>query len=324
MTERPKYLKLNSAAPSRSLKSPLEITSLRRHKSETDLLSEDSFNNPPRILGRKKDNTLISKIYQDPHVRKFALSSRDHLPVETVNYGRYDGNQLCYNSDDGFPRRKLLSYDDDLLSSNVVRKNEQFRGLRRVQQNLEKGQRQHIYSSSEDLLGNDECEKTSPRKDNTIVSKIYQDPNVRSFALTNKERESLRKKSYSSEEDVFSNKSSPGSPKLSSTRSESCLNDTITKNEIEIKTRFVHTPDPDIDELSKKQIVHNILDRMSRSRDVSQERGRKDGYITDEEINVSVKDLRKLFESNEITGKVISSLTARSLSKQIREDLKQK
>nr|CAH7738565.1 unnamed protein product [Callosobruchus chinensis] len=314
--ERPKYLKLNSSAASRNLRSPMETTNLKRYKSETDLLSEESFDSPPRILGRKKDNTLISRIYQDPLVRSFALSSREQLPVETLNYSRYNGNQLGYNSDDGFPsrtRRKLFSCDDNLLSSNVVgTTNEQFgrpRSYKSVTSpSSEEGislQRQQIYSSSEDLLETEE------------------NPNVRNFAMTNGERQAFGRKSYSSEEDISSNKSSPGTLRLSSTKSENSLNRILSRNEdTKIRASFLPTPDSDIDELAKKQIVHNILDQISRSRDASRERGPKDGGIADEKINVSVKDLRKLFESNEGTGKVISSLTARSLSKQIREDLK--
>lgn len=63
--------------------SPLKAsnqTVLRRHKSETDLL-EDSFDAPPKVLARKKDNTLISRIYSQPHVRQFALSSRNQVNV---------------------------------------------------------------------------------------------------------------------------------------------------------------------------------------------------------------------------------------------------
>ncbi|VEN62309.1 unnamed protein product [Callosobruchus maculatus] len=327
--ERPQYLKLNSSAPSRNLRSPLELTNLKKYKSETDLLSEDSFDAHPRILGRKRDNTLISRIYQDPLVRSFALSSREQLPVETLNYG----NQLGYNSDDGLQsrtRRKLFSCDDNPLSSKVVgTTNEQFRRKRNYKSvtspSSEEGislQRQQIYSSSEDLLETEESERPSQKKDNTIVSRIYQDPNVRNFAMTNGERQALGRKSYSSEEDICSNKSSP---KLSSTKSENSLNRILSRNEdTKIRASFLQTPDSDIDELAKKHIVHNILDQISRSRDTSPKRGPKDGCISDEKLNVSVKDLRKLFESNEGTGKVISSLTARSLSKQIREDLKLK
>nr|CAH7715875.1 unnamed protein product [Callosobruchus chinensis] len=141
--------------------------------------------------------------------------------------------------------------------------------------------------------------------------------------MTNGERQAFGRKSYSSEEDISSNKSSPGTLRFSSTKSENALNRILSRNEdTKIRASFLPTPDSDIDELAKKQIVHNILDQISRSRDASRERGPKDGGMADEKINVSVKDLRKLFESNEGTGKVISSLTARSLSKQIREDLK--
>ncbi|XP_018574031.1 uncharacterized protein LOC108913044 isoform X2 [Anoplophora glabripennis] len=410
--DRPNFVKATPTVRQRTLPQKDNSQILKRFKSETDLL-DDSFDKPPTVISRKKDNTLISKIYLDPNVRNFALSNRNQLPVQDVEISKPPlRNQLSldatvlahamnnnvkqpsYNSDDGlssnYIRKKSYYSSEEDLSSNhsaVNESNSAFKGFQNpnvrsyrlhsrpsvssedgllsdsslsLEKPRPKSTRSLIYSSSEDLLSIDEPEKLPKRRDNTLISKIYQDPNVRNFALTNREyipvSEDTIPKSprylSSSNEDLLSDHSvhqfrdvektlvkshEPNGTSITSGMSLDSLKIEEIPATPKIKQsareeityeRKMATPDPDINELAKKKIVHNILGQFTKSQpnlvgtsrlEIPKERK----MSTDsEEISISVKDLKKRFENNDAKSTVVSSLTARSLSKQMRETLR--
>ncbi|KAJ8913546.1 hypothetical protein NQ315_017097 [Exocentrus adspersus] len=400
--DKPNFVKATPTVRQRTLTGkPDNARALKRAKSETDLL-DDSFDKRPTVLGKKKDNTLISKIYLDPTVRNFALHNRNQLPVKDVetskpplrNQHSIDANVFAlatsnepkknvYNSDDGITlnhnrKKSYYSSEEDLSLHETA---PSFRGfhnshvrssrlssrpsvssedglLSDSSTTLEKpckakSTRSFIYSSSEDLLSIDETEKVHKKKDNTLISKIYQDPNVRNFALTNREympvpeeeipplTPKTPKPFHSSHEDLLLSdhsinqfadvektvRESNGASISSSISMDSLRIEETPKHgrEEPVYERKMTTPDPDIDELARKKIVHNILGQFqpnqSKVQIVSRPRERK--ISTDsEEVSISVKDLKKRFENNDAKNKVVSSLTARSLSRQMRETLK--
>lgn len=73
------FIKNNSINSSRKFE-PTPINKLNRSQSETDLISD--YDLPVTIIAKKRDNTLISKIYKQANVRSFALSNRDYIPVD--------------------------------------------------------------------------------------------------------------------------------------------------------------------------------------------------------------------------------------------------
>ncbi|XP_072402634.1 uncharacterized protein [Diabrotica undecimpunctata] len=325
---------------------------LKRYKSETDLL-DDSFYSPPKVLGRKKDNTLISKIYLDPHVRSFVLSNREHLPennkVPTFRTQLSSPEMVldhkAYHSDDGLSLRhtkRYFSSQEDLLSSNSIEvhngtmthtakmsfssEDEQFSEKSPVFSTAPVNRR--IYSSSEDLLSADEID-SSKKKDNTLISKIYQQPHVRQYALTARpfipvKEEKRIEKSISSEDEVFIEITK--APKVSSPK---VLPDLDTQFEtMNIKEKEPATNehdnenDPGVEEIARKKIVHNFLQKYSTSSTNLKITDSREDITNEEDITISVKDLRKRFEKNQPKNNIVSSLTARSLSKQMKEELR--
>lgn len=390
--DRPNFIKATPSARQRTLSHQDNSRTLKRFNSESDLL-DNSFDKPPTVISKKKDNTLISKIYQDPNVRNFALSNRNQLPVKNVEVSKpplrnqlsVDANviahatnnnvkQSSYNSDNGlspsYIRNKSYYSSDEDLSSNHSAVNESipaFKGFQNLNvrrnrlhsrpsvssedgllsdssTNLDKSPRPKstrglIYSSSEDLLSIDEIEKVPKRKDNTLISKIYQDPNVRNFALASREYipvpddtvPKTPKFVSSSAEDILSdhsvrqfrdNRENPIKPhesnenyltpgiSLDSLRIEEIPLSPIVKQSAKeegLYERKMTTPDPDIDELVKKKIVHNILGQFTKSQPnlatnqkLQVPRERKIS-MDSEEVCISVKDLKKKFENNDVS-----------------------
>lgn len=370
--QRPRYIKLQSTHSSTVLKTS-NPTNIRRHKSESDLL-DDSFDAPPRVLSRKKDNTLISKIYSQPHVRNFALSSRKQIPVDdaptspspilmtqrSLNEAtiRYNGKTPLYYSDDGMSlpqngKKSLYSSEEDLLESTSSKDGSlQINGRRYETKSKtisisseddvfsehssiaghsvkRSNSKTHLYSSSEDLLSIEEHERPHKKKDNTLIEKIYQDKNVRDFALSNRDYITLSEEYLSSkkktEDDV------PDSIHYISASEQAIIPQTpiilnedtvkkITKPEetIVISSSVHHqeeyernlTPDPEINELAKKKIVHNILEQYSVHKPevvqtIKIKREPKEinnNHEADEEIaTTSVKELRKKFENSDVS-----------------------
>ncbi|XP_060516758.1 uncharacterized protein LOC132696137 isoform X2 [Cylas formicarius] len=219
--------------------------------------------------------------------------------------------------------------------------------------------RKFIYSSSEDLLSTDEVEALPKRKDNTLISKIYKDPKVRKIALNSREfipdeyqSRSRKISQYNSDEEVFPDRRPASAPyekkeiyssvdNVSSTISEVGHKSYEFKREIsaekietkhwneEVRSKLVNKLEPDLEEIARKKLVHDILEKLSEM-DTSEVHIHPEGDDVRksveeiDEFRVSVKDLRKKFEINDGKSKhVVSSLTARSLSKQIKESLRQ-
>ncbi|XP_057670595.1 uncharacterized protein LOC130902455 isoform X1 [Diorhabda carinulata] len=339
-------------------------TNLKRHKSETDLL-DDNFYIPPKVLAKKKDNTLISKIYLDPQVRSFALSNRQHLPVNNLvptfrtqlSNPEYIIDYKAYHSDDGISTNRNKKYtvyssEEDLLSSSSIEmKNGTMIHTAKMSLSSEDDryserssiyspdQRKQIYSSSDDLLSIDEMD-SHKKRDNTIISKIYQQPAVRKYALEKRkhaqQQSNLQEKIVDVEDNVFTDVSRM--PKTTSTKDVDEME--IKLNEINIKEngndcnqngwddkeksplKNEEENDPGVEEVAKRKIVHNILGKISASQTNLGKSENKEEIHTEEDITISVKDLRKKFEKLDGKNKIVSSLTARSLSKQMRENLK--
>ncbi|XP_019871463.2 uncharacterized protein LOC109599854 isoform X2 [Aethina tumida] len=82
---RPTSLHLGSKTDQETKLTPLATTKNSNGTTPTRYssvpnLSQSPFDEAPTIIRRKKDNTLISKIYMDPNVRKEALAKRDFIP----------------------------------------------------------------------------------------------------------------------------------------------------------------------------------------------------------------------------------------------------
>lgn len=363
---KPTYKKLNSVTPTRYNKN-IEVAK-KRHKSESDLLSDDSFNAPPKVLGQKKDNTLISKIYSQPHVRNFAISTRKQLLVELTSptsptsqsrsiyeKNRYNGKVALYNSEGEatYENKTLYSSTEDLLdphpkhqsfmrsTSAIINSSSQRKNSisseddalsehsSTVGLTYKRNSKHQIYSSSDDLFSIEEQDTPHKKKDNTLIDKIYQNPQVRNYGLSTRDyipvqesNNSPVKKVYSSEDDIPGLKISPATAEnLILLQEESKRKgsphgpnydlhlaselDTETLSE-EIYQRYVSTPDPEIDEIAKRKIVHNLLDKFGGAKPEIAPRKK---VTTDKlEINdsgtemfISVKEMRKKFENKNVS-----------------------
>ncbi|XP_076254985.1 uncharacterized protein LOC143192981 isoform X3 [Rhynchophorus ferrugineus] len=212
--------------------------------------------------------------------------------------------------------------------------------------------RKFIYSSQENLLAIDEnnsrYDATLPKKkDNTLITKIYSDPRVLDFALKthgdNMPMEAITptptpKPNFSSTDDTYFFPQNI-QPKTSNTQKLYKSYDDLSSDNISFESSIqketqlskvqdgYNSEDIDIDEISKKRLVRNALGRFSKSEvhlKTSMERRQTEESMTQEdEIRVSVRDLRKKFENNDKRShQVVSSLTARSLSKKVKDILK--
>lgn len=341
----------------------------KRHKSDSELFIEDSFDTPPTVLNRKKDNTIISKIYNQLHVRNFALSSRKQVPVDATSSNpnihetsRYSGGVALYNSEGETASDKIPFNDsrEDLIEY-FPKKNRYNRSVSAITYTHRKysisseedvlsdhstsiGQKTHIYNSSDDLFSIEEQDKPHKKKDNTLIDKIYQNPQVRNYALVNRdyipaqeEQTTSIKIGYSSEDDTSDTNVSPVkrdiliSEKIMSTPPPLAPNKILTKTKSSYEPHYgvhlmsemnldeenekVHQrdlreamsrPDPEIEEIAKKKIVHNILDKLTTSnRNVASKRKnnphKQDSIESDTEVNISVRELRKKFEKNNVS-----------------------
>jgi len=219
-----------------------------------------------------------------------------------------------------------------------------------------------IYGSQEDLLSIDEMGALPQRKDNTIISKIYKDAKVRNFAIkthggivsdcepltTPKTPKSP--KVFSSDEEHYHTDTTLTVQKrnLSHKKVYSSYDD-LSSTDISLENTFSHTinhtsqhalsqrtnneddetgyksEDIDVGEVAKRHIVRNALGKFSKSElNVKSHFVRSASMEDGDEVRVSVRDLKKKFESKDSgTKPVVSSLTARSLSKQVKDSLKQ-
>lgn len=294
--ERPTYLKLNSVSRPRNIEKPLE-GSMRRHKSESDLLEELDR---PKVLSRKKDNTLISKIYSNPQVRQFALSSRNQLPIDELTFVSSSGRQnvnRSYNSDDGMARSPVTIYNsnEDLLSPKINVPTSSSRNYQISNPKYScssendilsetgsahtenKSTKLSIYGSNKNLLGSNVSEN-----DMQFIRIIPDD------AKLNQTQNFLENSRISgSQESLLSD-----DPRRSSRTTSLLLGRAPRLGE--------RTPSPDIEELVKKKIVHNILDQMERPQ--SDAILKKEAIDDEKEtVHISVKDLRKRFENNDVS-----------------------
>ncbi|XP_066151682.1 uncharacterized protein [Euwallacea fornicatus] len=331
-------------------------SSLQMHRqgSESNLISDQ-----PKVLHQRKDNTLISKIYKDPKVRLFSLQSREESPEsieEHISPTYYREKNLNKghksNSDDGLTseaesgktgKMSFFSSEEDLLS---LQSDSSFRpievvsasngevkvnGVTRSPPLTPRAQYfKRMYSSHEDLLSIDENQSVTsipPRKDNTIISKIYQDPNVRNFAFK------THGHFVPVEPDYHQNIHKHYTPKRYVDSSaeislETSRQNSITPNYLHsdhLRTAANGSECSEIAEMANKHAVSEVLEKWHEEELNKNNSFQKTASIDDlDSIQISVRDLRKKFESSDVSNKpVVSSLTARSLSMQVREILKQ-
>lgn len=370
--KKPLYNKVNSVTPLRYNKNT--TVEKKRHKSESDLVSEDCFDAPPKVLSRKKDNTLISKIYSQPHVRNFALINRKQVPGDDSSLptspisptssiyenSRYNGKVALYNSEGemSYNRKSAYSSTEDLVepapkqqsfvrstSAFIISNNQRKNSVSseddilsehspNVSLTAKRNSKNHIYSSSDDLLSVEEQEIPQKRKDNTLIEKIYQNPQVRNYGLSSRDYIPVQvnsstpvtpvKKTYSSDDDFPEIKISPKKPEIlisveaiSPVRGQYGSNydlhlaseldlDTEKPNE-EVVMRNLSTPDPEIDELAKMKLVHNLIDKFGESRPEITPRkkvnstDKAEQNDSESEVHVSVKELRKKFENKNVS-----------------------
>ncbi|XP_074031203.1 uncharacterized protein isoform X2 [Leptinotarsa decemlineata] len=372
--EKPRFLKLNAPVTSSGRTKKSDPRVLKRTQSESDLLNE-SFYTPPRVLEKRKDNTLISKIYQDPRVQSFALSSRNKIPVvadsrtfrkqtsvpDIVLQDRNNDQNTMYNSDEGAMMKETTNHafyssEEDFLvpKANEVPKAKIHRlnssafsyssedlPSEPSSANLERSKmsKPYAFSSFEDLLSSEEYEQPLPKKkDNTLISKIYQQQHVRNYALSN--RDYIPDSGPFKETASFENNLSDDNNRAKQ------LNKKITVMEqnaapekihleplsivksLDSSEEFKHdrnitTSDQEISEIAKKKIVHNFLDQIASGQPKPNPSRRNiiedfPETAEDEEKILSVKELRRKFEKDQGKSKVVSSLTARNLSKQMK------
>lgn len=305
---------------------------------------EESYNSPPKVLHQKKDNTLISRIYKDPRVRLFSLQSREDVPgSDTDHYTptfyspRTNENKFTYNettsvylnnksmSDDGVTsegesgktgKMSFFSSEEDLLSLNSESSFRQVEitsasnGEVRVRAQSPRKPNIHRFSSHEDLLSIDEHTQVSSiprRKDNTLISKIYQDPNVRNFANKTNHKEFV-------DDYQRKNRKSPSSEEKH-TRTVFA----VELSSPEISLEVVRSPTPssgksensEIDDLARKHVVSGVLHKLLGTEAFEDVEDVVDGRapfsrstsVDDlSSIRVSVRDLRMKFESSEVSS----------------------
>ncbi|CAH1108897.1 unnamed protein product [Psylliodes chrysocephalus] len=313
-------------------------TTLKRYKSESDLYND--FDAPPKVLPQKRDNTLISKIYK-------VLSKSDLLseyPTFRTQMSSPDG--AGYNHNDELIRNKTDYSSHEIPLSSIEISNNRMTITKNLSLSSEDDNSdlcsfyseyrpiKNVFHSNEDLLSMDESDR-SMKKDNTLISKIYKQQNVKNYALAKRQQipeietntRSIKEvtRSDGEYEDPLKQNKVP----ISLEENGNAINNKVSveKNENVLE----------VNELAKKRIVHNILDQISHSttqkeksqlskhytngkskEDINEESKESD----DDEITTSVKDLMKKFENNVGKNQVVSSLTARSLSRHTRKPLK--
>lgn len=194
--------------------------------------------------------------------------------------------------------------------------------------------RKFIYGSQEDLLSIDEIGSIPQRKDNTLISKIYKDPNVRNFALKNHREPTIpstpkpRKMSSSDDEHYHhaENKMAFQNRFFASRQKYSSYDD-LSSAEISIEThqdtetapspysdhpesaQGYNSEDLDIDEVARRRVVRQAMGKFSKSeRDIKSSFCRTTSMEDFDSVRVSVRDLRKKFESNDVSRLLYSYL----------------
>ncbi|CAH0557348.1 unnamed protein product [Brassicogethes aeneus] len=242
----------------------------------TPNISNGSFDTPPTVVRRKKDNTLISKIYMDPNVRKEALTKREYIPDEA---DRIDTPTFRTQS-------SLDSTSSPILSSSLTPE-----------------RKKSIISSTP---------STAERK-KSVQSLGFKVEENNNFEIQEVQTEML----YSSGDSEDFNKV------LERFNSQESINSVDRKKEI----------DPILDEINHKHLVAERLGKFSKSMpDVGNEkpipqmnlsREINNNIIEEEELKISVKDLRKRFErDDEPKNFIANSLTARTLGRGTINNLK--
>ncbi|CAH1127866.1 unnamed protein product [Ceutorhynchus assimilis] len=384
--ESKKYEKASSKNMQRN-NSPIERPILRRHLSESSLL-DDSVDAHPKALHQKKDNTLISKIYKDPKIRLFALNSREgviHGDKQYLSQKSLDSKISLGTSasDDGLTseyesgktgKMSFFSSEEDLLSLNsevsfVATKNGDVKLNESEHRNIRTpspsplitpntpSTRKFIYSSQEDLLSIDEVGSLPQRKDNTLISKIYQDHKVRNFALnTNREfqpdlhskprkvsssdeehyhyneKVTIQKRNFAHKYNSYDDLSSADMSFEDNYQNGHNLSIDQKSATLMVKTSSAvssvndgyNSEDLEIEEIARRHVVREALGKFSKSEMVINSNFHRGTSFEEGDVRVSVRDLRKKFETNEVSNKpVVSSLTARSISKKVKDSLKQ-
>ncbi|CAG9854521.1 unnamed protein product [Phyllotreta striolata] len=276
---------------------------LKRHKSESDLYDLEET---PKVLPRKKDNTLISKIYKV--LSKSDLSEyptfRTQLSTPDMHYFHSD-NTNSFSSQDmdisndvmTITKTMLLSSEDDYSDGTAF--------IRRPKAG-------NNYSSSEDALSFDETDGSNS------ISKGHK---PRIGALATPAGAAFARNDAKSIEPIDETPKTPKTPAEPAVPSErNGANDSDGE-------RFENAHS-EVDELAKKRIVHNILDKLNCPRSnsngvVSRESANEIIKESNEDVKMSVKELMKKFEANSGKNQVISSLTARSLSRHTKELLRE-
>lgn len=312
----------------------------KRHRSESDLTM--NFDTPPKVLSQKKDNTLISKIYSQPQVRNFAKNNKRQVISAFVfdsstlpETARYSGNQALYNSEGEHDRKTLFSSVEDLIEPTTP-KPLTFTSTPRLhsvsseedllsEHSGKSGSRHRIYSSTDDLLSTEEHEKPQKKKDNTLIDKIYQNRQVRNYGLASRDyiptsEEGTLSLNIKDEESSLSSSSLPLSISTQSLNAlQNELNRSYNKSvsitqvdESEKKyKRNLSSPDPEIEDIVKRKIVHNLLDKFDdQSKVVPRKKlnnfyEEEEGFDNeDDELFVSVRELRKMFEKTGVSIKL--------------------
>lgn len=239
---------------------PMKKSNSKTHlySSSEDLLSIEEHERPHR----KKDNTLIEKIYQNAHVRNFALSNRDYIPVQE-DYSK--------------ARKKTYSSEDELSDEHNKFKNQSPSPLP-INSNIPV----ETYKPQETIIS----QTKKPMEANVIVEKTLQ---------------------------TFINICPPHEEMTESQNPEIHLVEDPMQDANETYERNVISPDPGINEVAKKKIVHNILEQLSVNQSVVAKHKLNGDFHEinnneEDEINVSVKELRKKFENNDVSCSSLKSM----------------
>ncbi|XP_074031207.1 uncharacterized protein isoform X5 [Leptinotarsa decemlineata] len=307
----------------------------------------------------KRSNSAVSSLFGPDYYAKLASSPTGEKKKSQKD--RNNDQNTMYNSDEGAMMKETTNHafyssEEDFLvpKANEVPKAKIHRlnssafsyssedlPSEPSSANLERSKmsKPYAFSSFEDLLSSEEYEQPLPKKkDNTLISKIYQQQHVRNYALSN--RDYIPDSGPFKETASFENNLSDDNNRAKQ------LNKKITVMEqnaapekihleplsivksLDSSEEFKHdrnitTSDQEISEIAKKKIVHNFLDQIASGQPKPNPSRRNiiedfPETAEDEEKILSVKELRRKFEKDQGKSKVVSSLTARNLSKQMK------
>ncbi|XP_030765391.1 uncharacterized protein LOC115889511 isoform X2 [Sitophilus oryzae] len=326
---------------------------LFRLRSREDLDNEDSPHHTRSSYHQNKTNTnQLSRERNYESSDDGLYSEYDSGKTGKMSFFSSEEDLLSIDSEGSVKHNHVISTINENVATHVGDGDEAFWLKQTSSTPKSESTRRFIYGSQEDLLSIDEAEHLPKRKDNTIITKIYKDPRVLNFALTTHGENmpnlevttpvTPRPKSMnlsSPDDDHFF---SPATPTLKRTpvnkRRLYQSYDDLSSADISLRSEMLSKHETDslsdkmkesyngddleVDEIERKHLVRNALGKFSKS-----EANFNSSFVRatsqDEEIRVSVRDLRKKFENNDNQNhRVVSSLTARSLSKKVKETLK--